>query len=56
MSDYTDADIARRDPMGRYGTVEEVAEGALYLASGASAYVTGIDLPVDGGWLSYGGW
>ncbi|PSR27034.1 MAG: short-chain dehydrogenase [Sulfobacillus benefaciens] len=55
-SDYTDEDILRRDPMGRYGTVEEIAEGALYLVSDASGYVTGIDLPIDGGWLSYGGW
>jgi NAD(P)-dependent dehydrogenase (short-subunit alcohol dehydrogenase family) len=55
-SDYTDEDIFRRDPMGRYGTVKEIAEGALYLVSDASGYVTGIDLPIDGGWLSYGGW
>ena len=55
-SDYTDDEILRRDPLGRYGTVEEIAEGALYLVSEASGYVTGIDLPIDGGWLSYGGW
>lgn len=55
-SDYTDADIFRRDPMQRYGTVEEIAEAALYLTSDASGYVSGIDLPVDGGWLAYGGW
>lgn len=55
-SDYTDMDIFRRDPMQRYGTVEEIAEAALYLTSDASSYVSGIDLPVDGGWLAYGGW
>ncbi len=55
-SDYTDEDIVRRDPMGRYGTVEEIAEGALYLVSDASGYVTGVDLPIDGGWVAYGGW
>lgn len=55
-SDYTDDNIFRRDPMERYGTVEEIAEAALYLVSDASGYVTGIDLPVDGGWLAYGGW
>lgn len=55
-SDYTDEDIIRRDPLKRYGSVEEIAEAALYLVSAASGYVTGIDLPVDGGWLAYGGW
>ncbi len=55
-SDYTDEDIIRRDPLRRYGTVEEIAEAALYLVSAASGYVTGVDLPVDGGWLAYGGW
>ncbi len=55
-SDYTDADIRRRDPLGRYGTVEEVAEAALFLVSRRSSYISGIDLPVDGAWLAYGGW
>ncbi len=55
-SDYSDQDILRRDPMGRYGTVEEIAQGALYLVSDASGYVTGVDLPIDGGWVAYGGW
>lgn len=55
-SDYSDEDILRRDPLGRYGTVEEIAEGALYLVSDASGYVTGVDLPIDGGWVAYGGW
>lgn len=55
-TDYTDADIARRDPLGRYGTVDEIAEAALFLASDRSTYVSGIDLPVDGAWLAYGGW
>jgi len=55
-ADYTDAEIVRRDPMGRYGSVQEIANAALFLASAESSYVTGIDLPVDGGWLAYGGW
>ena len=41
-----------RHPLGRFGRAEEVAEAALYLASDASAFTTGIALPVDGGWLA----
>jgi 3-oxoacyl-[acyl-carrier protein] reductase len=53
---YTTADIERRTPLGRYGTVEEVANTALFLASDASSYMTGSGIDVDGGWLAYGGW
>ncbi len=41
-----------RHPMGRFGRPEEIAEAALYLASDAAAFTTGIELPVDGGWLA----
>jgi NAD(P)-dependent dehydrogenase (short-subunit alcohol dehydrogenase family) len=36
-------------PMGRYGTPEEVANAALFLASELSSFTTGADIPVDGG-------
>jgi NAD(P)-dependent dehydrogenase (short-subunit alcohol dehydrogenase family) len=36
-------------PLGRYGQADEVAGAAVYLASDAAAYVSGIVLPVDGG-------
>ena len=36
-------------PLGRIGEAEEVAAAALFLASKESSYITGIDLPVDGG-------
>ena len=36
-------------PLGRYGTVEEVAGVVTWLASEAASYVTGAVIPVDGG-------
>jgi NAD(P)-dependent dehydrogenase (short-subunit alcohol dehydrogenase family) len=41
-----------RHPLGRFGTPEEVARAALYLASDDSAFTTGTLLVVDGGWLA----
>ena len=38
-----------RIPVGRIGEPEDTAAACLYLASDAAGYVTGIDLPVDGG-------
>ena len=36
-------------PMGRMGKPEEIASAAVFLASDESSFITGIDLPVDGG-------
>lgn len=36
-------------PLGRLGAAEDIAGGALYLASDLARYVTGVDLIVDGG-------
>ncbi|KAJ5278601.1 hypothetical protein N7478_003973 [Penicillium angulare] len=38
--------------LNRFGQPHEVAQGSLWLASDSSSYVTGISLPVDGGFLS----
>lgn len=37
-------------PMGRWGLAKDIAYAALYLASDEAAYVTGVILPVDGGY------
>jgi NAD(P)-dependent dehydrogenase (short-subunit alcohol dehydrogenase family) len=41
-------------PMGRYGSPEEIADAALFLAGPESSYVTGHVLHVDGGFLAGG--
>jgi NAD(P)-dependent dehydrogenase (short-subunit alcohol dehydrogenase family) len=39
-------------PMGRLGTADDLAAAAVFLASDQSAFITGIDFPVDGGTAS----
>src|ERR1700722_2279483 len=39
-------------PMGRLGRADEIASAAVFLASDESSFITGIDLPVDGGTAS----
>ena len=44
-----EAAILGHTPMARYGEVEELVGGVIYLASDASSFVTGSELTVDGG-------
>jgi 3-oxoacyl-[acyl-carrier protein] reductase len=48
---YTDEDIHRRTPMERYGSLDEMAECALFLCS-RNNFVTGEVLTADGGWTA----
>ncbi|BDZ54086.1 SDR family oxidoreductase [Agromyces marinus] len=43
--------ILERIPAGRWGRAEDLAGATVFLASPAAAYVSGVVLPVDGGWL-----
>lgn len=46
------ADLAARNPMNRLGTPDEIANAALWLASDASSFVTGMLFSIDGGWTA----
>ena len=41
--------MAAKAPLGRIGAPEDIAHAVLYLASDEAAFVTGIELTVDGG-------
>jgi 3(or 17)beta-hydroxysteroid dehydrogenase len=44
--------LVERHPLGRLGTTEDVASGVVYLASDESAFVTGCELVIDGGYTA----
>jgi 2-deoxy-D-gluconate 3-dehydrogenase len=43
-------EVHRRTPAGRFGRPGDLVGAAIFLASDASAFVTGVELPVDGGY------
>ena len=45
--------FAHRIPMGRLGQPDDIAQPAVFLASDMARYITGVTLPVDGGFLAY---
>lgn len=46
--------VKRSVPLNRYGAAYEIGQACMWLASDAAAYVSGVILPVDGGWLAAG--
>ena len=44
--------VTERTPLGRWGEPDDLAGPALFLASPAAKFVTGIVLPVDGGYTA----
>ncbi|SMC37935.1 SDR family NAD(P)-dependent oxidoreductase [Papillibacter cinnamivorans] len=46
------AGLLRKTVMRRFGQVEEIAGAAVFLASGASSYMTGQQIVIDGGWTA----
>ena len=54
---YSDADIVDRVPLARFARPEDVAEAIAFLADVArSAFINGVSLPVDGGWIADASW
>lgn len=45
-----DAAIKTAIPMGDMGEPEDIAHGSLFLCSDLARYITGIEMPIDGGW------
>lgn len=46
------AQIVGREPVGRVGTPEEIAEAVVWLCSDAASFVAGCAMSVDGGWVA----
>jgi NAD(P)-dependent dehydrogenase (short-subunit alcohol dehydrogenase family) len=42
--------------MGRFAVPDDIAQAVAFLASDRSAFINGVALPVDGGWIADGSW
>jgi 3-oxoacyl-[acyl-carrier protein] reductase len=49
LTEHQRADILAQVPLGRYGTVDDIASAVTFLASDSAAYITGHTLDVNGG-------
>ncbi|WP_253738793.1 SDR family NAD(P)-dependent oxidoreductase [Halohasta salina] len=45
--------VLNQTPISRVAEPEEVAEPAAFLASDSASYITGVNLPIDGGWTTH---
>jgi 3-oxoacyl-[acyl-carrier protein] reductase len=52
MPEQMQRECAAQVPLGRLGTLEDVAHAALFFASDSSAWITGVTLDVTGGRVS----
>lgn len=55
LSDSRRESTLSRVPAGRFGIPNDVSDAVLFLLSSGTAYINGIELVVDGGWLAGGG-
>lgn len=51
---FDETSILRRTPLGRWIEMDDVARAVSFLASDRAINITGVVLPVDGGWVAYG--
>lgn len=53
---FSQADLARRTPLGRLATPDEIANAIAFVVSPDASFVNATSIYVDGGWTGYGGW
>jgi len=53
MTDEAEKEFTKKIPLGRFGTVEEVANTYVFLASDEASYITGTEIIVDGGQMCH---